>query len=226
MVGRNLKERGVAKEKRRMKMSKLTLSIVAIVGMLMLGSAAFGSVSLNPLLTNISLEDATGGIPDNWLKTGEADYHVNPGDAPYGDDYVSVANQNYYQQIFTFVLDETYTLSGKYKSRGTGNAGLRIAFQASKNNNDAWTEILWTFPGASEWTDFTISADGFTQGTGGLEFPNQAAMEDHFVQIRGSIQSDNTEDYVYVDLFVPEPATLAFLGLGTLGTMLLRKKRR
>ena len=203
----------VAKEKRRMKMSKLTLSIVAIVGMLMIGSTAYG----DHFLPNGDFEDGSpiptgwsGGVASNWEPEGTHGFTGHGIVLTSGSDFnlttdFTLDAGTYQWSIWGAAWDVPST--APWLNIYLGTTGINTTDLLSLSYGGT---AVWPLTGATlVLPDFTIASGGTTvyltlkpKGNGGV----------------GGIYVDDI-------VITPEPATMAFLGLGTLGTMLLRRRK-
>ena len=241
-------------------MRKLTLSILAIVGLLMVSGQAFGALThLQPVYPHYVT--APGG-------TSQAGYMFNPGGTVLYDDAGTTAGVGdtgdslsgrptdtdsdvaYHQADnemwnagdqtgdWFFVVDFGFSTPvgtiwlWNYLLGGNSDLGMNeVEIYMSDDGGGSSNNTTAVFGANPDWTGTFLEAT--TSGTVGgksaivREDKTGLGLSGQYLKwVVTSNYGDEDAGVAEIAFFTPEPATMAFLGLGTLGTMLLRKKRR
>jgi hypothetical protein len=197
--------------------------------------SAFASPSLCDsdganLVTNCGFEAGTypdgagGDVPNGWTEVGAYDTNYNyVGGNPHSGSYaMSNGNFNYQglggeEQTITDTGGDTYTLSFYLYTSGSNTSsdgyGPTQEFQASWNG-DVLVNLVNTY--VPSYTYYSVTVTG--SGSDVLEFEG---LSDNGYNIFDDVEVNPTSASS-----VPEPGTLALLGLGLAAVGFLRRKAR
>ena len=228
-------------------MSKLTLNILAIVGMMMVGSQAFGALGR---ITGVTATQQGGSAVNSLGNTvnNSGLSFVNTDNTAPGPIHNNTQNNNAETNnatSWTFDFGSNKTVAEIWIWNCTTpnftKRGIKFADFSYSTDNVNWTpllddQLIHKSPVGSDGpppveanTSSLHQTELGPSGSDAVFSPFTARyvrMSDLSNWAADMGSADTTQGMGEIQFFTPEPATMVFLGIGTLGTVLLRKTRR
>lgn len=178
------------------------------------------------LNADVELDSDADGIPNDWFHSSGVSYPDDNGPTSPGVKSIQLdsAGSDWRSEVFSIIPGETYTWSFDYKflpgATGEFRADLRFFDGGAFKGEDA---PLFAVSNIGEWqtSTRTFVAPLYIPDIGA--FPNQADIRitaNHFAPGNGLVRFDN------FIVRVPEPSTVALLGLAACGLACRRSRRR